>query len=134
MGIKKVTTDFGKTLNIWGFNEGQYLVIPFIGPRTTRHFVGTIADAVFNPVNYSLRDEDSIVRVSPSMLFLLSSRSSNDETIDNLRSTSIDYYSSLRSIYLQNRGINISGDLENDIDFFDEGFDDEDIFFPEVKK
>ena len=134
MGIKKVTTDFGKTLNIWGFNEGQYLVIPFIGPRTTRHFVGTIADAVFNPVNYSLRDEDSIVRVSPSMLFLLSSRSSNDETIDNLRSTSIDYYSSLRSIYLQNRGINISEDLENDVDFFDEDFDDEDIFFPEVKK
>jgi ABC-type transporter lipoprotein component MlaA len=63
----------------------------------------------------------------------LSARSSNGETIDNLRSTSIDYYSSLRSIYLQNRGINTSEDIEKDINFFDEDFDDENIFFPEVK-
>ena len=134
MGIEKLTTDFGKTLDIWGFDEGQYLVIPFIGPRTTRHFLGTITDAILNPVNHSLRDEGGIVSISPSVLFVLSSRSSNGETIDNLRSTSIDYYSSLRSIYLQNRGIKILEDFENDIDFFDEDFDDENIIFPEAKK
>ena len=65
--------------------------------------------------SYGLRDEESIISISPSILFVLSARSSNGETIDNLRSTSIDYYSSLRSIYLQNRGINTSQDLENDI-------------------
>lgn len=133
VGIEKLSTDFGKTLDIWGFNEGQYFVIPFIGPRTSRHFFGTIVDATLNPVNYGLRDEESIISISPSILFVLSARSSNGETIDNLRSTSIDYYSSLRSIYLQNRGINTSEDIEKDINFFDEDFDDENIFFPEVK-
>jgi len=134
VGIEKLSTDFGKTLEIWGLNEGQYLVIPFIGPRTSRHFFGTIVDAVISPVNYGLKDEDSIISISPSILFVLSTRSSNGETIDNLRSTSIDYYSSLRSIYLQNREINISEDLENDINFFDEDFDDENIFLPNVIK
>ena len=134
VGIEKLSTDFGKTLEIWGLNEGQYLVIPFIGPRTSRHFFGTIVDAVISPVNYGLKDEDSIISISPSILFVLSTRSSNGETIDNLRSTSIDYYSSLRSINLQNREINISEDLENDINFFDEDFDDENIFLPNVIK
>jgi len=134
VGIEKLSTDFGKTLEIWGLNEGQYLVIPFIGPRTSRHFFGTIVDAVISPVNYGLKDEDSIISISPSILFVLSTRSSNGETIDNLRSTSIDYYSSLRSIYLQNREINISEDLENDINFFDEDFDDENIFLLKVIK
>ena len=134
VGIEKLSTDFGKTLDIWGLDEGQYLVIPFIGPRTSRHFFGTIVDAVISPVNYGLKDEDSIISISPSILFVLSTRSSNGETIDNLRSTSIDYYSSLRSIYLQNREINISEDLENDINFFDEDFDDENIFLLKVIK
>jgi hypothetical protein len=34
---------------------------------------------------------------------------------------------------LQNRGINTWEDIEKDINFFDEDFDDENIFFPEVK-
>jgi len=55
-------------------------------------------------------------------LYALSSRSSNMETIDNLRETSIDYYSSLKSIYNQNRksfSINKDDDINEMGDFFD---------------
>ena len=44
------------------------------------------------------------------------------ETIDNLRETSIDYYSSLKSIYTQNRksfSISVDDDINEMGDFFD---------------
>ena len=122
MGLKKNYTDFGYTLEIWGVPEGDYLVLPFFGPRTTRHLVGNVLDLITNPLNYYLQDEYILVRSSPTLLYALSSRSSNMETIDNLRETSIDYYSSLKSIYTQNRksfSINADDDINEMGDFFD---------------
>ena len=122
MGLKKNYTDFGYTLEIWGVPEGDYLVLPFFGPRTTRHLVGNVLDLITNPLNYYLQDEYILVRSSPTLLYALSSRSSNMETIDNLSETSIDYYSSLKSIYTQNRksfSINADDDINEMGDFFD---------------
>ena len=92
-----------KLLRKWGAEEGNYLVIPFIGPRSSRHFASSIIDLAINPLNYFLKDEDNIIRISPTALYAVSARSGNMDTIDNLRETSIDYYSSLKSIYYQNR-------------------------------
>ena len=72
-----------------------------------------------NPVRYALKDEDTIVSFSPSIIYALSERSRNGDTIDNLRETSIDYYSTLRSIYLQSREINIIDNFEEDQDIFE---------------
>ena len=119
IGLKKNNTDFGKTLKTWGVGEGQFLVVPFLGPRTSRHFFGTIVDIALNPVRYALKDEDTIVSFSPSIIYALSERSRNGDTIDNLRETSIDYYSTLRSIYLQSREINIIDNFEEDQDIFE---------------
>ena len=93
--LKKNDTDFDKTLEKWGAGEGNYLVLPFIGPRSSRHLAGSIIDIGLNPFNYFLKDEDDIIRISPTMLYAVSARSGNMETIDNLRETSIDYYSCL---------------------------------------
>ena len=119
IGLEKNNTDFGKTLETWGIGEGQFLVVPFLGPRTSRHFFGTIVDIALNPVRYALKDEDTIVSFSPSIIYALSERSRNGDTIDNLRETSIDYYSTLRSIYLQSREINIIDNFEEDQDIFE---------------
>jgi len=119
IGFEKNATDFGKTLEAWGIGEGQFLVVPFLGPRTSRHFFGTIVDITLNPVRYALKDEDAIVSFSPSIIYALSERSRNGDTIDNLRETSIDYYSTLRSIYLQSREINIVDNFEEDQDIFE---------------
>ena len=123
-GIEKINTDFGKTLKKWGFSEGQFIVVPFLGPRTSRHLFGTIVDVGLNPVRYALKDEDTIVSFSPSIIYALSERSRNGETIDNLRETSIDYYSTLKSIYLQSRGISIISDFEEDGTIFQDDFED----------
>lgn len=124
IGVEKNSTDFGKTFQIWGFGEGQFLVIPFLGPRTTRHFIGTAVDIGINPIRIALNEEDTIVSISPSIIYALSERSRNGETIDNLKKTSIDYYSSLKSIYLQNRGINLNNNFEENQDIFEENFDE----------
>ena len=124
IGLQKNATDFGKTLEKWGIGEGQFLVVPFLGPRTSRHFFGTIVDIALNPVRYVLKDEDTIVSFSPSIIYALSERSRNGDTIDNLRETSIDYYSTLRSIYLQNREINIVDNFEEDQDIFESDLDE----------
>lgn len=119
IGLEKNATDFGKTLEKWGVEEGQFLVVPFLGPRTSRHLFGTIVDIGLNPIRYALKDEDTIVSFSPSIVYALSERSRNGDTIDNLRETSIDYYSTLRSIYLQSREINIVDNFEEDQDIFE---------------
>jgi phospholipid-binding lipoprotein MlaA len=119
IGLEKNATDFGKTLEKWGVEEGQFLVVPFLGPRTSRHLFGTIVDIGLNPIRYALKDEDTIVSFSPSIVYALSERSRNGDTIDNLRETSIDYYSTLRSIYLQSREINIIDNFEEDQDIFE---------------
>jgi len=120
MNLEKNNTDFGFTLKSWRIKEGPYLVVPFFGPRSTRHLTGSIIDMITNPLNYILKDEDSLIRISPSLLYAVSSRSGNMETVDNLRETSIDYYVSLKSIYNQNRfseEINEGNDIMID-DFF----------------
>ena len=121
LNLKENNTDFDKTLEKWGAKEGNYLVLPFIGPRSSRHFAGSIIDIALNPLNYFLKDEDSILRISPTILYAVSSRSGNMETIDNLRETSIDYYSSLQSIYYQSRSSDLNENLDEQVfdDFFE---------------
>ena len=121
LNLKKNDTDFDKTLEKWGAGEGNYLVLPFIGPRSSRHLAGSIIDIGLNPFNYFLKDEDDIIRISPTMLYAVSARSGNMETIDNLRETSIDYYSSLKSIYYQSRSSGLNESLDEQIfdDFFE---------------
>ena len=97
------------------------MVLPFIGPRSSRHLAGSIIDIALNPLNYFLRDEDNTIKISPTILYAVSARSGNMETIDNLRETSIDYYSSLKSIYYQSRSSDIDEILDEKIfdDFFE---------------
>ena len=128
MNLEKNNTDFGFTLKSWGVKEGPYLVVPFFGPRSTRHLTGSIIDMVTNPLNYILKDEDSAIRISPSLLYAVSARSGNMETIDNLRETSIDYYSSLKSIYIQNRfSEEINEGNDDMIDDFFQSLEEENI-------
>jgi phospholipid-binding lipoprotein MlaA len=49
-GIEKSDTDFGQTLEIWGWTKSRYLVVPFAPSLTLRDGVGTVVDLVANPV------------------------------------------------------------------------------------
>lgn len=44
--------DFGQTLAYWGIGRGPYLVVPVLGPLTTRDAVGRAGDWFLDPVPY----------------------------------------------------------------------------------
>ena len=41
--------DFGQTLAAADVNEGSYLMVPLLGPHTTRSLTGRVVDMVMNP-------------------------------------------------------------------------------------
>ncbi|MDR9498230.1 MAG: VacJ family lipoprotein [Hydrogenovibrio sp.] len=61
-GLKYQDEDFGQTLYVWGFwDEASYLVLPFLGPSTTRGLIGKGVDAAYDPtyphlLDFSLRE------------------------------------------------------------------------------
>ena len=52
MGLEKRTEDFGQTLAVWGFAEGPYLVLPFLGPSGVRDGFGWVGDYYAYPPTY----------------------------------------------------------------------------------
>ena len=51
-GIEKSDTDFCQTLEIWGWTESRYLVVPFMPSLTLRDGVGTVADIFMSPLTF----------------------------------------------------------------------------------
>lgn len=52
MGLPKIKEDFGQTLGYWGVGTGTYVVLPFMGPTSTRDLVAKPIDASVDPLNY----------------------------------------------------------------------------------
>jgi phospholipid-binding lipoprotein MlaA len=44
MGHPRHNEDFGQTFGVWGFGEGWYLVLPFLGPSTVRDTGGRLVN------------------------------------------------------------------------------------------
>ena len=107
--------DFGQTLGRWGTGAGCYFVLPILGPTTTRDAVGLIGNIFLDPVyqiTHNSEIDNGVVgngnysehnyyyyRGLGSVDF----RAKNIESIDSLENNSIDFYASVKSIYLQDR-------------------------------
>lgn len=112
-GLPRKDTDFGVTLGKHGVGEGNYWMLPVVGPKTTRDALGGIVDLAMNPTTYL-----GIVApgVSPEAGIALTvgervdKRHANAEVIDELLYESPDPYISLRSVYLQRRRALVAGD------------------------
>ena len=51
-GMPAHNEDFGQTLGVWGFGEGVYIVLPFLGPSNLRDSVGLAADYQMDILNH----------------------------------------------------------------------------------
>ena len=106
---KKEKEDYGQTLGSWGIGPGCYLVLPVLGPSTVRDAVGTFANfvggdpwynvTVMNDTNYFKDSDYYTTRITSGVDY----RAKNIESFDNLEKNSIDFYASIRSLYLQDR-------------------------------
>ena len=110
MGFPKyVKEDYGQTLGKWGVGPGCYIVLPVLGPSTVRDTAGSFANVLGGDPwhNASIHGNNQFlsegVYTASKALEGINFRSENLESLDNLETNSIDFYASLRSLYLQDR-------------------------------
>lgn len=104
LGLRASNEDFGQTLGHYGVRAGPYVVVPFLGPSSPRDGVGRIADLFLDPTTYLLSLE---LNASLTAADIVDSRSRSTKILDQLESTSLDYYATIRSAYQQRREYDI---------------------------
>lgn len=120
MGLEKSDgEDFGQTLAVWGVNDGPYLVLPLLGPRTLRDAAALPADWVSDPVTYI---DHTRTAFEVRALGIIDTRSSLMAMEQDIGS---DKYTLLRDAYLQRREYLIKdGEVEDTFGSDMEDFDD----------
>ena len=101
--------DFGQTFGTWGFGEGCYLVLPVLGPSTLRDTLGLVTAnlggdpwhnlTVRNDTHYFSDFDYYASKATEGIDF----RAKNFDAINNLEKNSMDFYASVKSLYLQDR-------------------------------
>ena len=101
--------DWGQTLAKWGVGEGCYLVLPVLGPSTLRDASASLVNYAGGNAWYNITvDEDTryfsdFDYYASRGLTGIDFRAKNIESFNNLEKNSIDFYASVKSLYLQDR-------------------------------
>ena len=103
-GLEEHHADFGQSLHSYGVGSGPYIVLPVLGPSTLRDGFGQGVDYFIDPLNYVLASDWKTRRTVGSALV---QREDLVFPLDELRSSSVDYYSALRAAYYQKRRIQL---------------------------
>ncbi len=125
VGLEERSTDFGETLHVWGVKEGNYVVMPFFGPSTSRDAVGTVVDFFTNPLSYALPAPERYVPTAASIVSRFGDRYTYASTIDDLMYNSEDPYTTMRLFYLDARRYELSGGESGDdlYDIYEEAYE-----------
>jgi phospholipid-binding lipoprotein MlaA len=104
-----IKEDYGQTFGTWGIGAGCYVVLPILGPSTIRGTAGSFVNVLGGDPwynisthgnNHYLNDTDYMVT---KILTGINFRAKNIETLENLEKNSMDFYASVKSLYLQDR-------------------------------
>ena len=120
--------DYGQTFGAWGVDAGCYLVLPVIGPSTVRDVTGSFVNVLggdpwYNAStsgnNHYLSESDYMIT---KVLSGIDFRAKNIDSFENLEKNSMDFYASVRSLYLQDRQLKIANsnaitETQNDSDW-----------------
>jgi phospholipid-binding lipoprotein MlaA len=110
-GIPDHTTDFGTTLAVWGWGDTPYLMLPLIGPCNPRDAVGYIGDIALDP-GFSIQYKQYVWWIAArKTLTIVDARSQSLATLDDIERASLDYYSTVRSLYRQHRAGQTGGEI-----------------------
>ncbi len=118
MGLEKHSEDFGQTLGKWGAKPGPYLMLPFLGPSTTRDAFTFVGDTALAP---ALSLDDNAARLGLISLDLINTYSAFTGIADI---ESKDQYAFLRDAYLERRKYEVNDGLSEEDLSQDEDFED----------
>ena len=110
MGFSKYEKeDYGQTLGVWGVGAGCYVVLPILGPSTVRDTTGSFINILGGDPWYNASthgNNEYLTRsdyIATKVLTGIDFRAKNIDQFENLEKNSIDFYASVRSLYLQDR-------------------------------
>ncbi len=132
VGLEREIADFGQTLYTYGVSAGPYLVLPLMGPTTTRDGFGQLVDRAADPATWVSLGAGGSIAVNS--LDGVSLREEVGDSVEQLRSTSIDWYSTLRSAYYQDRRAFLEGEEAVDNEAVEDLFDEFDAFEEETSQ
>ena len=101
--------DWGQTFARWGVGEGCYLVLPILGPSTLRDATASLINYSGGNAWYNITVDEDTHYVSDFDYYAsrglsgVDFRAKNIESFNNLEKNSIDFYASVKSLYLQDR-------------------------------
>ena len=101
--------DYGQTLGAMGVGEGCYLVLPVLGPSTVRDTAGSFANILGGDAWYNISAGKDTQYFSDFDYYAsragsgIDFRAKNIDSFENLEKNSMDFYASVRSLYLQDR-------------------------------
>ena len=123
MGFPKYEReDYGQTLGKWGVGPGCYLVLPVLGPSTIRDTAGSFVNVLGGDpwYNVSIHGNNEFlsegVYITSKAMGGIDFRADNLESLDNFEKNSIDFYASLRSLYLQDRENKIKNNQRGNVE------------------
>ena len=110
MGFPKyVKEDYGQTLGAWGVGPGCYIVLPILGPSTIRDTAGSFANVLGGDPWYNASTHGNNEFLSKGLYITskalsgIEFRANNIVSFDNLQKNSVDFYASVKSLYIQDR-------------------------------
>jgi len=101
--------DYGQSLAKFGFGPGCYVVLPVIGPSTARDAVGSVGNFMGGDAWYNVTVKNDTQYFNDMDYYLskitsgVDFRAKNYDAIENLEKNSLDFYASVKSLYLQDR-------------------------------
>jgi phospholipid-binding lipoprotein MlaA len=101
--------DYGQTLGKWGVGAGCYVVLPVLGPSTVRDTAGSFINVLGGDPYYNMSTHgnneylNDTLYMQTQIISGVDFRAKNLESIDNLEKNSMDFYASVKSLYLQDR-------------------------------
>ena len=123
MGFPKYEKeDYGQTLGAWGVGPGCYVVLPVLGPSTLRDTAGSFVNVLGGDpwYNASIHGNNEFLSeglyISSKAISGIDFRAENIESFENLEKNSIDFYASVRSLYVQDRENKIENNQRGNIE------------------
>jgi phospholipid-binding lipoprotein MlaA len=101
LGVKRVDSDFGQTLGVWGVAPGPYLIVPGLGPSDTRDFLGLAADSVMNPLFWV--PGPFWTTIPADTVDYIGKAADNIDSYEAMKKAALDPYVSMRNGYMQYR-------------------------------
>ncbi|MBD1141019.1 VacJ family lipoprotein [Pelagibacterales bacterium SAG-MED39] len=101
--------DYGQSLARHGVGPGCYVVLPVLGPSTARDVVGSSINFLGGDAWYNVTVKNDTHHFSDFDFYAskgtagVDFRAKNFDSIENLEKNSLDFYASVKSLYLQDR-------------------------------